>query len=116
LPCFPAPVLLIHGCGAGITATKNPTNGKPYIYFNRFGAGGVAPASGSKAPQTAQKTAKMKATYFYKEYSGGELVPMSAPVEIVGSGRKTYQIKLTQFTRGYEPGAVIRVFKKNVRL
>jgi hypothetical protein len=41
---------------------------------------------------------------------------MSAPVEIVTSGKKTYQIKLLQYTRGYEPGDIIRVFKRNVTL
>jgi hypothetical protein len=72
--------------------------------------------SQSRTSGTVNKPKKMRATYYYKEYAGGEMVPMSAPVEIVGSGRKTYQIKLTQFTRGYAPGAIIRVFKKNVRL
>lgn len=58
----------------------------------------------------------MIAKYHYKEYSGGVLVPMSAPVEIVTSGKKTYQIKLLTYCRGFVPGAVIRVFKRNVKI
>ena len=58
----------------------------------------------------------MIAQYHYKEYSGGVLIPMSAPVEIVGGGHKTYQIKLLQYTRGYEPGTIIRVFRRNVKI
>lgn len=58
----------------------------------------------------------MTATYFYKEYERGELVPRSSPVEIVENSTKTYLIRLLNYCRGLEPGTVIRVRKRSVKL
>lgn len=57
----------------------------------------------------------MIAKYHYKQYVNGEFINCYSPVEIIRNDEKTYLVKLLHFCRGYLPGEIIRVRKKNIK-
>ena len=57
----------------------------------------------------------MTVKYRYKVYQSGEFITLYSPVEIIRNDEKTYLVKTLDFCRGYAPGKVLRVHKKNIR-
>lgn len=57
----------------------------------------------------------MTAKYIYRQLIGQELLGFTVPVEILAIDKKTYKVKILSFCRGYSPGKVIRVRKRNIQ-
>lgn len=57
----------------------------------------------------------MTVKYKYKQYVNGEFITLHSSVEIIRNDEKTYLVRCLDYCRGYAPGKVIRVNKKNIK-
>lgn len=57
----------------------------------------------------------MTAKYYYRYIENNEIITRYTLVEIIRNDEKTYLVKTLDFCRGYAPGKVLRVRKKNIR-